>query len=299
MMATPKHHVTLEQVGDKVYVERQLGRTTQNFDGTGLLDQLTHATRVPLLVPPGVIDVIRGPRGISVVVEQPPEVRTVALRVGDNGHLCETDVDENGDEYCYLCESQYDTHHGDNPDWKVVDLALPWVYFVFRFDYIGEPRVVWRKAWAGTLSHVFVSGSAVTSRTDPVQALPLPNVGSDGGLCHGSAELSEAFNTLDNVAGFINSAIDTFWSSGFNQDIVSHKMAQTWNHLQSYDHWRDTYDTVSICELPWGEDVKCRNTIGYVATLVSGAQPSVGHLLGVITSSCTDAQVLRSTPRLP
>jgi hypothetical protein len=122
-------------------------------------------------------------------------------------------------------------------------LAVPWVYFVFGLQRADPDDINSRLDMANW--GVFCARKRLMALTDPLKALPINNVYTDGRICFGSA----AAEPGQNIGQHIDNLVTNFWNTDFNYDV--------WPHLPGftdYEEWQKVSATDPTCWLKWPWD---------------------------------------------
>jgi hypothetical protein len=156
------------------------------------------------LLPPGTRWLCRKQDLLSLVVEHPPQCRTLRLSSGKKG------------------EDDYQTHR----------LAFPYVIYVLTFYRDGFEEM-----------KMFFRVSPLNSPEDPLYHTSLPNVRGEPGH-YGSQRVCLRYRPemLEGVplTGAVPALLDFFWSTGFNQDIAGSAFERTQKldpRFQSFTAW--------------------------------------------------------------
>ncbi len=99
------------------------------------------------------------------------------------------------------------------------DLPLPWTQYAIGLDHLNRPY----------FTYVFATPRSISSMSDYLYVLPLPNCEANGKFCTPYPEWGSADDEPWSISEGINTAYATIWNSNFNTDIIS-------NILNAYRH---------------------------------------------------------------
>lgn len=216
-----------------------------------MLRQLDLSVTIDVL-PPNTVWV--SPKRNSLIMQRPPEYRTVSIR--ENG-TPECYCSEEGE--CNICTGDYsdsiEHHHGIAEGWDTYRLPMPWVTYVFT---VGKTSV--------SLIRIFANPGPLVSPTQILGFMPLPNLYSNGGICAGSASL-EAPRTDQSVSQAVGEILESFWGSAFNGDIRNDETSEIFRAIDdiSKDSEETIYDLYKVWErleieealqLPWEREAE-------------------------------------------
>lgn len=223
-----------------------------SIDSKKMLQRLKSSVVIDVL-PPDTIWV--SPKRNSIIVQRPPEYRTVCIRDGGTPECFCTE--ENA---CGICMGEYDdsieSHYGDADGWDIYRLPMPWVSYIFAVSNFNV-----------TLLKVFANSTPLEDTKQLLGFLPLPNIYEGGGLCAGSAPL-EASRRHQSVSQAVGEVLESFWGSAFNSDIrndenseVFYVLSQKGASLDKPIHdqylvW-ERLDIKEALQLPWESDAEC------------------------------------------
>lgn len=169
------------------------------------LEEARYILDADAILPPGTIWL--SPQRRFVVVQKPPEMRTVHIRPS-NGPECQCGEYEG--EICDFCEGYEDFTDDNTSNWIEYNLPIPWQLYTFHVH-----RSMIR------LIEVSIVNQDIIDSEDPQRnPMPLPNVYSGSTLCGGTADLS-SFENVDTPGLCMNNLIENFWNSAFNTDVIS------------------------------------------------------------------------------
>ena len=131
-------------------------------------------------------------------------------------------------------------HARDNDPTSTFRLAMPWTYFVFNMH---TSDAALRTAWTCQNWKVFWTKKKVTSLTDNMMRVFLPNVYEDGRICFGN--LGRAGNT--SLAEFVDATVNTFWISTFN----NHLTVPLPGDYKNFDEWAADTAVTEACWEKW------------------------------------------------
>jgi len=164
-----------------INLSRSLMDATANF-----LEKSRDATVDLPVFPVGTRYIKQDGQVLNVVIEQPPQARTVFF-TNDAASTFDSHINGNGRSQSYY-------------------LAMPYTIFVLQFvngQYAGELNVFWRNRPLGTIS-------------DEMALMPFPNI-SGGKVCLGDFRVDNRNHKVDDQC---NQIISGFWQTIFGSDYV-------------------------------------------------------------------------------
>ena len=148
-----------------------------------------------------------------IAVERPPFSVHISY---DDLHFEEAPLNE--DTRCEDCDPEYGCDCGyesDNLEWQSFEytINIPWtIWFLELTDNVYGGRIIQQAS-------LFCSPTSIQSNDSPLYCLPLPNLYDDDKVCWGSSMIS--LNNFQNFSSYILGSINGFWTSRFNNDLVT------------------------------------------------------------------------------
>lgn len=188
----------------------------------------------PNILPPGCRYIEKTNNGAIVVIEEPPQFRTVALAINFDMMFQEIKNRKLLEEYGLPKDWLSSGKMGDpTRTWYYqLNLAFPYVVFILHID----------NRYQVTSGYSFLKVKEMVGLSDYLLKVPVSNINESQRICFGARLNNEAF---DSVASAAKHAVDVFWTSIFNTDYTYNIKAYSdvagvsnyleWQHMSRMD----------------------------------------------------------------
>lgn len=214
----------------------------------------------PNILPPGCRYIEKlSTGGAIVVIEEPPQFRTVALSINFDMMFQEIKSRKSLEEYGLSKDWLSSGKHGDPiRSWYYqLNLALPYVIFILHID----------KNYQVTNGYPFLRINQMVGLSDFLLKIPLSNINDSQRICFGSRLNSGSF---DSISGAATHAVDVFWTSIFNTDYTYNiKEYANIAGVSNYLEWQhlSRIDPMFIYRVDW---IKNTNNINHYISRLKG-----------------------------
>jgi hypothetical protein len=173
--------------------------------------------------------------GAIVVIEEPPQFRTVALAMNFDMMFQEIKsrklLEQYGLPEDWLSSAKENPQSRDGSYYQL-NLAFPYVIFIIHID----------KNYQVTSAYPFLRINQMVGLSDFLLKIPLSNINDNQKICFGNRLNADKY---DSVASAAQHAVDVFWTSIFNTDYTYNLRAYEdiagvsnfleWQHLSRTD----------------------------------------------------------------
>ena len=172
-----------------------------------------------MIIPPNCRYMEKLDRGTMVVIEEPPAMRTIKLRMNLMREVEDLSATGKLEAYGY---SKFDFQENHN---HTLSLAFPYVIFILYINDFYEVQA----------GQVFARPAQMSGLSDYICKIPLTNISENQTVCFGDM----GFKKQISINAAINHIIMVFWSAEFNTDYTYNYSAYSGvPTLNSYLEWQ-------------------------------------------------------------